>query len=103
MNVMKNVQPLALTVEVNNMSRTVTIHLNEIIPAHGEQCKAIGYLSTWALPTYPTVDIYPDGPAKEGREQDMVAVYSVEQTEGKHRQFVMGAICGADSKYSFHS
>ena len=64
---------------------------------HALQLKqAIGYLSLWGFPSFPVVDIHPDG------KTDLLAVYT--DPARPDRRYVIGAVWSDSTKsYSFHS
>lgn len=75
--------------------RTINLHL-AVIPAVRDAQAAIGYLSLWGFPSFPVVDIHPDG------KTDLLAVYT--DPENSARRYVIGAIWRSDeNRYTFHS
>jgi hypothetical protein len=57
---------------------------------------ALGYLATWALDGYDTVDVFLDG------GDDLVAVYKDSASPGK--KYVIGAVWREErNEFSFHS
>lgn len=75
--------------------RTINLHLT-VIPAVRDAQAAINYLTLWAIPSYPVVDIYHDG------DRDFLAVYS--DPQDAKQKYVIGAIWHDDTKsFSFHS
>lgn len=78
--------------------RNITIHSEDdsLIRGKGEKIfEAIGFLCSYGMSGYTTVDIYPVG------ERDLIACY---KTADEKRRFTMGAIWReSEGKYSFHS
>ena len=77
--------------------RTINLHLADLPYTDVREVRvAIGYLSSWAFPSYPVVDIHPDG------DTDFFAVYS--DPAHPDRRYVIGAVWyGDEGRYSFHS
>jgi hypothetical protein len=77
--------------------RTINLHLTDLPDTDVREVRvAIGYLSFWAFPSFPVVDIHPDG------DTDFFAVYS--DPAHPDRRYVIGAVWyGDESRYSFHS
>lgn len=77
--------------------RTINLHLTDLPDVDTSAVRtAIGYLSLWAFPSFPVVDIHHDS----GR--DFFAVYTDPANSG--RRYVIGAVWSSDTQaYSFHS
>jgi len=80
--------------------RTTTIHIDNIPDVNRlEFFKALGYLSTWCLGSYPYLDIYED---RTCGENSFVGCYRNEP-HGESL-YCMGMVWNKDSEtYSFHS
>ena len=74
--------------------RTINLHLSRI-PDNRER-EAINYLTLWAIPSFPVVDIYHDG------DRDFLAVYT--DPQDAKQKYVIGAVWSDTTKsFSFHS
>ena len=79
-----------------NITQSDMIRIAEGIGTWDKLWEAIGYLSSWAVDTYPECEIFVDRPATS---LDLLAVY---KNPKKGQQYVIGAVWH-DTHYGYHS